>query len=398
MHSRTSVVTFTCALLATFVHSPVSAQVTLSERVWKATNSVLVTFRDPRAKGSIWRLARPISFNVVDTAAVATAEDLIRTAVLPSILDEGCIGRTLDKLAADSQSPPTITDDELALTEAAYLKEKNLSKRDLDNYKSYRARYLAEKRRLATLDADQAQAESYKIKQIETEWETIGKRSEFLELEKRISKLARPLPPVDVSSLRNEIYNGDKKIIFKLSVPVNLWNQYDAWVHVKKTGNDQTSLPNFREVETPKGVKFNEGSCAANANACISDVKGSFSKGTAIAVSVLAPQFDLPWLSKFSRASAGVRGAVGNCFVAGRLDRLILVQGVGTSFEMEQLVSIGRSLVTQKPLLEDSIQFAGVPDMGVAYFATPSFADGMLVSPYSFLLGFTTVELDPLAK
>jgi hypothetical protein len=387
-----------CALSLAIGHvSTASAQSTFSDRVWKVTNSVLSSIRDPKAKVSLWRFKRPVSFNIIDASAAAATEDLIRAAVLPVVVDDACIGKVLDRLAAETQSSPPVDNPAILQAESAFLKERNLSKADLESYKAFRDRYTAELKRVAALTPEQAQAESYKIKQIETEWETLGRRSEFTELEGRISKLSKPAAMTDVAALRSEIYDGSNKLNFRLSVPINQWAQYDAWVHVKKLGGDQGAVPKFKEIDVPASVKFNANSCAADASACTGDLKG-ISIGTGVAASILAPQFDLPWYTKFAKATASLRGPVESCVTAARLDRLVLVQGVGAPFDVGQLAPIAQLLAAQRPFGEDNIQFSGIPDLGLAYFSTPSFVDGMLVSSHSYVLGFTTYEAEPSGK
>jgi hypothetical protein len=376
----------------------VHAQSALSDRVWKVSNSVVSAVQDPKLKISTWRFKRPISFNVIDASSVTTTEELVRTAILPTTVDADCVGKTLERLSANSKDSVASPDDgTVALVESNYLKEKSLTKADLDRYKNFQKRYVAEKQRLALLSPQQAEAEA-KLPQIETEWETIGRRSDFAELENRISKLPRPSPDVDVSTLRTEIFDANNKIIIRLSVPISQWVQYDSWVHVRKSGVDPGIVPKFKEVELPAGVKFNDNSCGVDAAGCASDLMRTFSKGTTVSVSILAPQFDIPWIAKFTRAASVLHDPSPNCIASSRLDRLILAHGVGTSFDYAQLGALVQLLSSSKRFGEDNIQFAGLPDLGAAYAAVPSFADGILVSPHSYILGFTTFEFEMRGK
>lgn len=395
--NRRAVFVFSLFLCAICPINPGSAQSNLSDRVWKATNSVLVAIREPKAKVSLWRFGKPVSFTLIDVSATTAVEDLIRGAVLPSVIDEDCIAKVLERLATDVQ-PPSIADSAaVTQVEGAFLKERSLTNADLNAYKTFRDKYASELRRVGTLSPEKAQAESFKLKQIETEWETLGRRSDFVDLEGRISKLAKSTSTPDVTSLRNDIYDGSNKLNFRLSVPISQWNQYDSWVHVKKMGADQTALPRFKVVDIPTEPKFNADSCAADSNACTSEVKG-FLRTSGITVSVLAPQFDLPWLTKFLKAASGLRDPVKSCATGTRLDRLVLVQAIGTSFDTNQMASVVQLIASKKSFGEDGLQFSGVADLGLAYYATPIFAGGMVMSPHSYLIGFTTSDSDATVK
>lgn len=203
----------TSSSVASFETLHANAQSSLSDRFWKAAYSVISTVSDPNAKITIWRLKRPISFSLIEPTRAADVESLIGDAVLPATVDSACIERQLKKLTGAAAAPTTESnlDTLIAAAEVAYLKEKSLSQEDLRVYKDYRDKYAAEKKRLSGLPKDQADAESYKLEEINANWDIFGKRQDFRELEDRILKLSKTPESIDVTALRAEIYEGDSE-------------------------------------------------------------------------------------------------------------------------------------------------------------------------------------------
>ena len=191
---------------------------------------------------------------------------------------------------------------------------------------------------------------------------------------------------VDLSSLSSAIFDAEGKVRYRLSVPVGMWASFDSWVQLRHQGaatatgvfvGDNAALENL--TTNPKTCE--SGDC--------NSLSGDLFDETHTTVSLLAPQIDFPWLSKWRSATSESIGAV-DCSHASRPDRLLVVRDVGAAIEPTNSERLLTKLSSAKPTILSGFQFSGIAEFGFPLNSAPRFADGFLISPYYYVTGFTT--------
>ncbi|TBF65685.1 hypothetical protein [Rhizobium leguminosarum] len=375
----------------------------LDERVWQPIASSLEPLNNPKNKPTYWTLERPVSFSLIQDSDLSDVEAIIHDILVGPVVDVSCINTLLSRLEKEPEEPAAPTQTAIQDAKDTFLKEKNFSARDLKAWEEYWTRHRQEMQRLSLLPADQALVEAYKLKNIETDWDIFGRREDFRDLESKLDAIAAPLDakPNDMAAtialLKAEIFaNNSKRLQYTLSVPATQWSTFDSWQLVRKKGGKPGVALQTSSAPIPSNAAFNSGSCGKKG--CSTKLSSELLPATTISMSILAPQIEFPWKTKFRKAVSKLSPAPEPCDHGSRLDRLILIRMIGSNYDGDKLPEILHLLASKQPFDAGGFLFAGTPDVGVPYYSSPIFTDGILVSPFYYIAGFTTVSDEQGAK
>lgn len=387
---RSALATICSGLLAAIASEKAWAQITLPDRAMRLVSSSIPTPSDRQTRPSIWRFRTPISYSYISADHRAAASEFIHESIVSALYEPACLKDSIDSLEkyqSTKKDGPDPAADAVKRLEAAYLKEKGLSPADLETWKQFRARYRAELDRLAALPKATAAGEAYKLQQIEAEWNVSGFRADFRELERRLASLPKAPPAISAAALRREVFGDDGKIKFRLSVPVGQWGEFDSWVNTRRSGGPETQFP-LRNATSRPGGAYNEGSCVGDE--CSTKLTGSFATPDVTSVSFIAPQLEAQWLSKFRNAMSSVEPPIKDCTGGWDFDRVVIVTNVATSFNRDRLADLLKVMESGEAFSVDGVQFAGYPNLGLRYRSSPTIRDGLVLSPFFHILGFST--------
>lgn len=391
MNTRPGRLCISASALAALLLDPQSAAAqSIAERARAAAMTVVAATDQNPAGRLLWTLERPVSFSLLGAETSRPLSGLIGQALSSSLNRDDCLDAHFEAFEAIAEVDPVDLEKEIADLETAFLDETGLSDTELATYKEYKARYDAELKRLSALAKDEAEAEAHILRQIETDWEIFGYRNDFAPLEDRIAEAAAARPKIDAAALRASVVSDEGALNYALSVPIEQWQTFDSWVYHRKTGAVD-EIPAARNIELPKSSLFNKGSCQPGS--CERELEPDPFVRDAIALEILAPRIELPWLTEFRVAASLLPEPVEGCEMLDLPDRLILLRSVGTPYERNSTAVLVEALEDARPFDVDGLQFSGSPDIGSNYRSSPIFMNGGLTSPFAFIFGFTTQTL-----
>lgn len=367
----------------------------VSEEVRRASVNIISSISPATLENRrLWSLERPLTFSLLDNQSSQQLSLAIEEMAADTFGSQDCIEKHLNSIESNSVTNPELSGEERAAAigqvERNFLAESGLSEGELERYKRHRDAYQNELKRLETLPSEQAQAESYKLKQLEDDWQVFGQRSAFLEMERQIAEsTGQEQTKIDVVDLRQKMYD-EGRLVVNFSVPVEQWTAFDSWIfHSRRT----TNVASFRaELISQFEIDgINSGGCVEGG--CDQEWTAEILETTAVRIELLAPRIDLPWLSEFLLAVSSLGEVSGECQIETVPERLVIVRGVGADVDFNLSDAFADALAAGDKFSIDGLQFSGTGDIGIAFSASPRFENGYIVSPFYHVVGLTSVAI-----
>lgn len=367
----------------------------VSEEVRRASLNIISSISPATLENRrLWFLERPLTFSLLDSQSSQQLSLAIEGIAADIFGSQDCIEKQLNSIEQNSEANPDLSDEERAASidqiERNFLTEFGLSEAELERYKRHRDAYQNELTRLESLPPERAQAESYKLKQLEDDWQVFGQRSAFLEMERQIAEFTgQDQTKVDVVALRQKMYD-EGRLVVNYSVPVEQWTSFDSWIFHSRRDTNAAAF-RFELISQFDIDGINPGGCAEGG--CDQEWTAEILETTSVRVELLAPRIELPWLSEFLLAFSSLEDVSDECQITTVPERLVIVRGVGADVDFNLSDAFADALAASDKFSIDGLQFSGTGDIGFAFAASPRFENGYIVSPFYHVVGLTSVAI-----